>query len=300
MTLLNAMFRNGDNSLVNVQWEFLDTPPARSWRNMFEYVLENPKSNPLHLTDAVFCQSRDEAKALWDQVRTDLIGFNHIYAKMPFGKVKAAHCSKLLEELFQMQTNGMLGLDRTYVIKGVVDNLKKVMFYLDKVADTEFNNGNEGSAYGQINVIPDPHFAIEFKPEWIEYLTMDIEPGTMYAELVYTGQAWHHILQLGQVENAYDAIRTKRFGPPAAMGSGFVVPFNQDVGGVEAELIQYFYNHRGALKHLDSTFDPMYALACSGRLPVAKLKTSLGAIGYAGYEDLKRIKSLFKLEAYDD
>ncbi len=299
MTTFAAMFRNGENSLLSAEWEFLDNPAVRSWRNMLEHTLENPKENPLSLTDAVFCGEKDEAVRVWNSVRNKLSGINHIYTRLAFPKLKAAHCSKLLADLFKLHENGLLGnIGRSYEIKSIIDDLKKVMFYLDKVADNDYNNGNEASAFGQITVHPDPHFAVEFKAEWTEYLTMDIVPGTLYAELNYKEMAWHQILELGPIEQAYESIRNKRFDRPSYMGSGFYIPFHQDVAGVEAELIQYFYDHQGALKHLDPTFEPMYALSCSGRLPLATLKTKLGERGYPGYEDLKRIESLFKMESY--
>ncbi|MNV12410.1 hypothetical protein D3C71_1030100 [compost metagenome] len=107
-------------------------------------------------------------------------------------------------------------------------------------------------------------------------------------------------MQLGPIESAYEAIRLKRFGPPTMIGSGFITPIGQDLGGIEAELIQYFYDNIGPLKHLDSSFDPVYALSCCGRVPVAKLTTKLGEVGYPGYADLLSIESMFKLETYEN
>lgn len=300
MSILNMMFDAGDNSKVSAQWEFLDTPPAVAWRDMLEYSIANPTDNPLHLTDAVFCSTKEQAVSLWSTIRNQLAEINHEFQKLPFGKLKPAHGTKLLRDLNKLLSEGKLGtLDRAYKVKAIMDSLKRVMFFLDNVQDNEFNNGNEGSSFGQIIHVPDPHFARKFDESWLQFTTMDIVPGTVYAELTYADMPWHNILRFGAVENAYEPVKLKRFGPPTMLGSGFMIPFGQDLGGVEAELIQYFYDHIGPLKYLDPDFDPVYALSCCGRIPVAKLKTKIGEAGYPGYDDLLRIESMFKLETYE-
>ncbi len=300
MSILNMMFNNGENSKLSVQWEFLDTPPAVAWRDMLEYTIANQHEDPIHLTDSVFCSTKEQAISVWSDVRTKLSDFNHEYQKLPFGKIKPVHLTRLLRDLNKMLSEGKLGnVDRAYKVKAIIDALKQVMFFFDNVQDNEYNNGNEGSSFGQIVHVPDPHFARTFDVSWLPYLTMDIVPGTVYAELTYADMPWHNILQLGPVENAYESIKFKRFGPPTMLGSGFIIPFGQDLGGVETELTQYFYDHDGALKYLDPDFDPVYALSCCGRVPVAKLVTTLGEVGYPGYADLSKIESMFKLETYE-
>ena len=301
MSILNMMFNAGDNSLVSAQWELLETPPAISWRNMLEYSMENPRDNPLSLTEATFCASKGEAQSKWSEIRSGLAGFNHSYSKMPFANLKHKHAAKIVEDLQNILEKGLLNsLDKAFEIKAIVDKLKDVMFYLDHVKASEFNNGNEGSSYGQILHIPDPHFAIAFKPEWRQYLTLDIEPGTVYAELTYADLAWHQILEFESIEAVYEPMREKRFGPPAFLGSGFIIPMGKDLGGIEVDLLEFFYKHIGALQYLDSAFDPMYSLRSAGRIPIAKLKTKIGEAGYPGYKELMGISSMFKLEIYED
>lgn len=300
MSILNLMFSNGENSLISAQWEFLDTPPARSWRNMVEHMVENPEENSLAHTDAVFCASVEEAQEHWRAIRDKLIELNHVFSKLPFNKLKHAHTLRLLDELHKLLESGVLGsIDRADEIKELIEHVKRVGFYLEKVKDTEYNNGNADSAFGAIMHRPDPYFGVAFKPEWLDYMTMDIVPGTIYADLAYNGMPWFKILEFGDIVNAYESIRLKKFGEPTFMGCGFTIPFNQDVGGVETELIQYFYDNIGALKHLDPSFDPIYALKCSGRIPVARLVTKLGERGYPGYQDLSKIQSMFKMETYE-
>lgn len=300
MAILNAMFRNGENSLLSTQWEFLDSPPARSWRNMLEHTLENPKDDPLSVTESVFCNSATEAKNLWSSIRTSLGSLNHGYARLPFSKLKSSHAERVLNEMLKLVQNGNVrNLDQSYEIRNVVENLKKVLFYFDHVRFGARSKSNEDSAFGYIMHTPDPHFYTVFRDEWREYLTLDIEPGTLYAELAYPGKPWYTILEYDDIANAYGSIRNKEFAGPSHMGSGFLVPFHPDVGEYQSDLIEYFFKNLGALKQLDPSFDPIIALKTSGRLPVAKLKSSLGGIGEPGYHELLNIENMFKLEVYE-
>lgn len=298
--ILNSMFNNGENSKVSLQWELLDTPPAIAWRNMLEYSLENPKENPLTITESVFCATRDEANAKWTDIRNGLTRINHTYAKLPFGKLSNSHATHLLEDLLEFMNKGVMGsIEKAVELKRLIDVLKDVLFYLDHVKASEFNDGNEGSSFGHLIHTPDPHVGIEFKPEWHQYLTMNIEPGTLYAELIYDDLAWYQILEFGDITNAYKPIKEKRFGSPRFLGSGHMIPFGKDIGGLEVDLLEYFHKHFDAIKHLDSSFDAMYAVRSSGRIPVATLATKVGEVGYPSYADLQQIDSMFKMELYE-
>jgi hypothetical protein len=291
------MFRNGENSIHSMQWDILDTPPAKSWINMLEYSLENPKENPLSVTDAVFCKSKEEARDCWNQLRTQLDKLNHRYTKIPFAGLSKKNCVVLLKELQDSITMGSTkSIDRAYEFNDMISKLKKLLFYFDRYVDPSLDGDNEGSTFGYIGYSPDPQFGIEFKESWIEYLTFDIEPGTLYAELYYPNAPWTEILQLGDIKNAYAKIKHKEFGAPNYMSSAFYIPMHPDIAAIETDLIEYFYKHLDAIKHCDPTFDPMRALQVSGKLPIARLRNQLTENDYL---ELTPIHSMFKLELYD-
>lgn len=298
MNTLNVMFRAGENQIHSVEWELIDSPPANAWRRMLDHSLETAKEDPLHIVESVFCGTRDDAKSLWDEARASRFAAGTPYARAQFKKITAFNCQDFMDRLHRILANGMI---KTYEdaqeIKTIVDKLKKVQFFLDNVHDADYSN--EDCGYGHIHFTPDPKFGIAFEPSWIDYLTMDIVPGTMYADLHYEAHAWHSILEFGDIKNTYEPIKFKRFGPPTLLGSGFYVPFHQDLGGIETELVQFLWDNHNMIKHLDPEYDPVYALRCSGHIPVAKLKTSLGARGYAGYDQLSEITGMFKLEVYE-
>ncbi len=298
MTTLNVMFRIGDNQLVSAEWEFLDTPPAAAWRRMVDFSNENPKDQPLHVVESVFCGSREEAMALWDKVRSHSLVQGTAYARASFKKLKPINCMDLIDRLSRLMRNGVLsGIEQAYEVRDLIDQLKRIRFFMDNVHDSDFPNEDSGN--GQINFIPDPMVGMEFQKDWLQYLTMATEPGTLYADLFYTSMAWHNIIEFDTLEETHEPLKFKRFGPPVLLGSGFYLGFHPDFARKDGEITQFFYDNLGMIKYLDPSFDPAYALDCCGRLPVAKLKTPLGSPGYPGYSQLQEIKGLFKIEVYE-
>lgn len=297
MNVLNAMFRNGENSIYSLQWDVLDTPPAQAWIDMLEYSLANPKENPLSVTEAVFCKDEILAKNTWAQLRTSLDKINHRYSRIPFSGLSRKNCIVLLKELHDAVTMGSAkSIDRAYQFNEMIDQIKILLFYFDRYVDPSLDGDNQGSTFGYINYTPDPQFGIEFKESWLEYLTFDIQPGTLYAELYYPNAPWTEILQLGEIKNAYAQIKNKEFGAPNYISSAFSVLIHPDIAAIETDLIEYFYQNLDVIKHLDPTFDPMQALKVSGKLPIATLKKDLLENDYL---EMSSIDSMFKLELYD-
>jgi len=298
---LSIMYNAGDNSKLTLEWEFLDTPPAKSWRNMLEYTMLNPNDPPLALTENYFCNTSDEARVIWDELRIELSKFRSPLGKVPFVKLTETVCDNTIRFLMDLVETGRLGeIKKTMHINGLIDKTKHLLFYVTRVREPLKGTSNSESAFGEIRHYPDPHFAIEFKSEWLEYLTMDIVPGTLYAELDYVDLAWHDILRFGEMRNAYSAFKEKRFGPPAHMGSGHIIPFSQDLGGIATDVLSFMHHNRAAIKHIDPDFDPVYAWSCCGRIPIASLRTSIGERGYPGYTELARTSKVFKVEILED
>jgi hypothetical protein len=298
MSTLNVMFRLGENELSNVEWELLDTPPARAWRRMVDFTNENGKEHPLHVVESVFCGSKEEATALWDEVR----GHPHVqgtpYGKATFRKIKPQACMDLINRLQRLIRNGVLkNVDQSYEVRDLIDKLKRVRFFMDFVHDSEFPNEDSGN--GHISFIPDPLAGMDFEPSWMQYLTMATEPGTLYADLFYKNMSWHRVIEYDNIEETYEPIKFQRYGPPTLLGSGFYMAMHADMAHKDGEIAKFFFDHYNMIKFLDPDFDPVYALDCCGRIPVAKLLTPLGTSGYPGYEQLQRVTELFKIEVYE-
>lgn len=301
MEYLHIMYDCGQNNRMNLEWDFLDTPPALAWKNMLEYTIAHPKDNPLENFEMSFCRDRQEAENYWRSIKADLHFTGLVYTRIPFKKLNPIQCEKFIESLFNMINNGSIkDVERVGIINNAIRKVKHVLFYLTNIHDQHLIDGYSDSAFGVIRQFPDPHFAIEWKPDWDQYLTTNHEYGTLYAELVYVDrECWSNIIQY-DISTALDKIRNNKFGTPSHIGSGYLFPLMPDMQSIEVDLQMFYWKHLQIIKQVDSNFDPLRAIQVGGRLPIAVLRSTIGYQGYPTYENFKSIERTFKMEILEE
>jgi hypothetical protein len=281
MQKLRIMFDNGENSKVSLEWELFDTPPVKIWKELIEYTVARNTEN-FNITDAVFCNSKEEAVQYWNIISSKLIELGILNNCIEFEELNPEKGNFFISELFNLHST-CNDFEVINQIIELIDELKSLLYYL---------NGNKE---GYISSRLDPYFVEPFDLEWSRYFTLDITPGTLYFEIIFNISNWAYLLTQSWTDIQY-WIKIPDYGKPLKMGAGFIIPFGEDMGKYKNQLPEFLNCHSDYFKTLNPNFSVDTAMQYAGRIPVGKLITPIGISGYYNYDNLKKITKVFKIE----
>ena len=276
--ILELTFSTGANQIERIQWELLDTPPARAWRELLEESYKDHDDYELDDTEATFCLKDTEAVDYLYQLkgklkelgiqRDDLNIYDH------FG------LTEFLGELFQLFRLEQDSWDRNVLLSDCIDLLKPVLWYARSV----------GTGKGQIYHHPQVICTYDFKDSWYDYMTMETNEGDLYAELIYESAPWHQIGLCENMDAMSDFVTQPNVGQVNFMTSAFSAHWHPDMRKLKRSLDQLLDFYDMSLRASVPEYDAHEAHRRSGRLPVAKLLTDVP------YETLKTLKKIRKVE----
>lgn len=287
---ISALFRQGHNSLLPIEWELYDTEPADEWRKLTAKAHEIAPEG-IHDVRIFFCESDEQARSYWGELQELLINYDIRESKYFYEKLTARHTEQLIERvdhLFERQDIGDTeAIDK---LRKASKKLQAINFWL---LNRTYNKHGAKISHGEIHIMPAQMLIMPFKPQFKKHLTTIIEPGTLYAALHYEKSSWHDVVKYPD-DKVADAIEAGEFGPPTGLSNAFYVPFSKGIIGIDAYLINIFKTHHSRL----GTQWVQPAFSSIGEIPVGKLLTEFGKFGNPKLSDLNDIGSLMKVEVY--
>lgn len=298
--LIHIMFDAGENLKQSLELELLDTPPAQAWKELIQYYISNTDEQKLSTTDVVVSGTKEEMIQRWTNVRDTLNLVNHRYAKVNFRKLSTKTIDIVIDDLINIVSKGQTeDISVAHKISKAVEELKSLSYYFHNV-DDDMVQGYEQINFGFIRHIPDPYMSAKFLDDWKQYLTLDIVPGTIYAELSYQNISWLELLKLeNNLPELIMKLQNKEFSSPVMIENGFFIPFCADYAALKPDFYELIFKKEKLLKQYYPGFDSIEILSSVGRIPVARYNPELTYKQMFTQSDLTSINKLFKIEFYD-
>lgn len=300
MTTLHMMFDRGENIKSSVEWELLDTPPAREWADIYMKSRNEDKITALNLTDVISVPSKEFMEKTWLEIRASLQLFGNRNSKYPFVKLNSKIINDIISDLMNASSSGRLSkLTDFSSVNNLLAKLKSLSFYIHEIKDDDGIKGYEKASFGYISYQPDPLLAAPFPKEWDQYLTFDIEPGTVYAGLSYPNSSWLEMLIEPRIETVIENIRSQQYSRPSNISNTCFIPFYPDITRKKADFILFLYENEKRIKSVIPDFNPVTILKETGRIPVAKYNPSITSKSMLTLKELSEITNVFKIEFYE-
>ncbi|AUZ94948.1 hypothetical protein FDI40_gp166 [Agrobacterium phage Atu_ph07] len=300
MTQISAMFDCGLNMSERLDWEFLDTPPAKAWQaaiTRFDMEISNP-------VDTYFCDCDSDAERIWNNIRGQLHNLNitHKALGTNYKKITPAVINAVLSHVMNTFTSAPIA---DMNLLPLIEELKHIGFWIHNGKDKKVRS-NE-SVFGTIRF--NHKTIVEFEESWIDYITHDIQYGHIYATPMYEKRPYS-FLSDSNIDDIKTAIVKDEFGLPSFLSAGFEIPFFDEHTAIHGRVVENLIKYKKEIDYLNPKFRYDHAIKTIGLIPVGRLINSNAnkRIAFTSSSDavkgllgsIKNAKILKKIETYED